>query len=40
MELYQKYFNLVKIPVIRINIFSTKNRFPKININKPIERKK
>lgn len=39
-ELYQKYFNLVKIPVIRINIFSKKNRFPKININKPIERKK
>lgn len=39
-ELYQKYFNLVNIPVIRINIFSKKNRFPKININKPIERKK
>lgn len=39
-ELYQKYFNLVNIPVIRINIFSKKNRFPKINIDKPIERKK
>jgi GTPase len=36
--LYQKYFNLIKVPVIRINIYSLKNKFPKININKPINR--
>jgi len=37
---YQKLFYNLKIPVLRINIFSKKNRFPQININKPINRKK
>ena len=36
---YQKLFHLINVPVLRINIFSNKNRFPKINIKKPISSK-
>lgn len=36
---YQKLFHLMNVPVLRINIFSNKNRFPKINIKKPISSK-
>lgn len=37
---YQKLFHLLNIPVLRINLFANKNRFPKINLKKPVSSKK